>query len=324
MNAIQLNGLDGFKSLRLVEVEKPRPAANEVLIEVKAAGVNYAEIELIEGRYPLSKPLPCIMGFEASGVVVELGSQVTQLKIGDRVTSVVSSGGYAEFATANAANAILIPDGIDFAEASTIPIQGLSAYALLRFAAKPLAYETLLIQAAAGGVGLYLVQLAKIMGVKKVIALASSKEKLKLVKSLGADVVINYREKTWADQVKETTGGKGADIVLEMASDEIGDESFKLMAPFGRVVYFGAKNYHDTISTEKMQQLIFKNQSIIGFAFPTFRADQIKECVAGLLKVIGEGKLKLFANNSFPLAQVDVAFQALASRKTVGKVVLIP
>lgn len=324
MNAIQLNGLEGFKSLNLVEVERPTPAANEVLINVKAAGVNYAEIELTRGKYPRSKPLPCIMGFEASGVVVELGSEVKTLKAGDRVTGLTSSGGYAEYATVIADNAIPIPEGLSFAEASTIPIQGLSAYALLKFAAKPLSHESLLIQAAGGGVGLYLVQLAKIMGVNQVVALASSKEKLTLVKSLGANFAIDYSEKTWPEQVREVTGGKGADIILEMASGEIGDKSFNLMAPFGRVIVFGARNYHDAISTEKMQQLIFKNQSIIGFAFPTFRSEQIQECVSGLLPLIAAGKLKLFANTSFPIAEVHAAFQALASRKTIGKVVLIP
>lgn len=324
MNAIQLNGLEGFKSLKLVEIERPTPATNEVLVDVKAAGINYAEIELIRGKYPLSKPLPCIMGFEASGVVVELGSEVKNLNIGDRVTALTSSGGYAEYATVIANTAIPIPKGISFAEASTIPIQGLSAYALLKFVAKPLSHETLLIQAAAGGVGLYLVQLAKIMGVNQVIALASSKEKLDLVKSLGADIPIDYSEKNWPNQVYEATGGKGADIILEMASGEIGDESFKLVAPFGRVIFFGARNYHGAISTEKLQQLIFKNQSIIGFAFPTFRSEQIKECVSGLLNLIGDGRLKLFANHSFPIAEVHAAFQALASRKTIGKVVLIP
>jgi NADPH2:quinone reductase len=144
------------------------------------------------------------------------------------------------------------------------------------------------------------------------------------VKSLGADVAINYREPNWADQVKQATGGKGVDVVLEMASGEIGDESFKLLAPFGRMVIFGAKNYHDSVSTAKMQQLIFKNQSIIGFAFPTLRPEQIGECVPGLLGLISQGKVKLFANNSFPLAEVKSAFEALSSRQTIGKVVLVP
>ena len=325
MRAIQLNGLEGPDSMRLVDdAVRPRPAANEVLIEVKAAGVNYAEIEQTWGRYPLPRKLPIIMGFESAGVVVECGPLVESLKIGDRVTSVVSSGGYAQFALADADLAIPIPDGISFAEASTIPIQGLSAYTLLKLAGKPLPEETLLIQAAAGGVGLYLVQLAKLMGIKRVIALASSRRKLQLVKSLGADVAIDYSATDWPERVREATNGKGVDIILEMASGEIGDASFNLLAPFGRAVFFGARNYHDTISAAKMQQLIFKNQSLIGFAFPTLQPQQIKECVPPLLELVSQKKIKLFAENSFPLAEARTAFAALSSRQTIGKVVLIP
>jgi len=163
MKAIQLTGYKGFESMQLFEVEKPKPAANEVLLEVKAAGVNFAELELTKGRYRIPKEPPFIMGFEAAGVVVELGARVKNLKVGDRITSLVSTGGYAEFATADATVAIPIPEGISFNEAATIPVQGLSAYALLKLAAKPQASETLLVQSAAGGVGLYLVQLARIM-----------------------------------------------------------------------------------------------------------------------------------------------------------------
>jgi len=230
MKAIQLTGYKGFESMQLFEVEKPKPAANEVLLEVKAAGVNFAELELTKGRYRIPKEPPFIMGFEAAGVVVELGARVKNLKVGDRITSLVSTGGYAEYATADATVAIPIPEGISFNEAATIPVQGLSAHALLKLAAKPQASETLLVQSAAGGVGLYLVQLAKIMGVRRLIALASSKEKLEVLTGLGADVAINYTTKQWTDQVREATEGKGVDVILESASGEVGDQSFKLLS----------------------------------------------------------------------------------------------
>jgi NADPH2:quinone reductase len=324
MKAIELSGLEGFKSLRVVDAEKPKPGPNQVLIQVKAAGINFAELELTWGRYPALKPLPYVLGFEAAGVIVEAGSQVKNLEVGDAITSIVSSGGYAEYATADANFAIPVPKGVSFAEASTIPIQGLSAHALLKFAAKPQAHETILVQAAAGGVGLYLVQLAKIIGVKQVIALASAKEKLDLVKSLGADVAINYSDKSWPDQVRKATEGKGVDVVLEAASGDVGDESFKLVAPFGRIVFFGSRNIHDTIPSEKIQQLIYKNQSLIGFNIPTIRPEHIGECVPELLNLIAQGRVKLFANTTFPLAEVKKAYEALSSRHTIGKVVLTP
>ncbi len=322
MKAIQLTGYKGFESMQLFEVEKPKPAANEVLLEVKAAGVNFAELELTKGRYRIPKEPPFIMGFEAAGVVVELGARVKNLKVGDRITSLVSTGGYAEYATADATVAIPIPEGISFNEAATIPVQGLSAYALLKLAAKPQASETLLVQSAAGGVGLYLVQLARIMGVRRLIALASSKEKLDVLTGLGADVAINYTTKQWTDQVREATEGKGVDVILESASGEVGDQSFKLLAPFGRIVVFGARNIHDTISPEKVQQLIYKNQSVMGFNVPSLKPEQIAECVSPLLRLISERKVKLFATNLFPLPEVKRAFEALESRRTIGKVVL--
>lgn len=232
MKAVQLSGFAGLDSLSVVEIDKPIPSKNEVLIQVKAAGVNFAELEMTLGKYPAPRPLPFTMGFEASGIVADLGAGVTNLKVGDRITSIVSSGGYADYATADASMAISIPDGVTFAEANAITIQGLSAYALLKFAARPQPEETLLVQSAAGGVGLFLVQLAKSMGVRKVIALASSKEKLDLVKNLGADFAINYTERSWVAQVGQATASRGVDVVLEANSGEIGDESFKLMAPF--------------------------------------------------------------------------------------------
>jgi NADPH2:quinone reductase len=192
-----------------------------VLIQVRAAGINFAELEQTLGRYPFTRPLPGVLGFEAAGEVVELGEGVNTLQIGDRIVAPVSSGGYAEYATANANFALPVPEGITFAQATSIVIQGISAYALLKLAAKPGPDETVLIQAAAGGVGLYLVQLARIMDVGKIIALASSQEKLDLVTTLGADVAIDYSLDGWTERVLDQTGGKGVDVVLEMASGDI-------------------------------------------------------------------------------------------------------
>jgi NADPH:quinone reductase len=324
MKAIELYELKGVDGLRVVDIAKPTPNANEVLIEVKAAGVNYYETELINGNYPLPKPLPLTMGAEASGIVMELGSKNSNFKIGDRITGFAPSGGYAEFATIDAASAFPIPDSVSFAQATTIPIQGLSAYTLLRFAAKTKPDEVLLIQASAGGVGLYLVQLAKMMGVKHVIGLASSAKKLELVKSLGADTVMNYSESSWVDHARDATNGRGVDVVLEMASGQIGDESFKLLAPFGRVVFFGARNYNDSISSNKIKQLIATNLSIVAFNFPTWRTDEIQIAARELFGLIIEGRIKLFADNVFPLTEAKQALDALSSRSTIGKVVLVP
>ena len=324
MEAVELSGYQGLDSLRVVEVDRPKPDAQEVLIEVRAAGINYAELELTKGKYGVPKQPPFVMGFEASGVVAEVGSKVRNHRVGDKVTSIVTSGGYAEYAIAHADFAIPIPEGISFVEAATIPIHGLSAYCLLKLAAKPQPNETVLVQSAAGGVGLYLVQLLKILGVRKVIALASSQEKLDLVKSLGADHTYNYSEPSWTEGVLAATNGNGVDLVLEAASGEVGESSFKLMAPFGRMIVFGARNIHETFGPEKFRQLIYRNQTLTGFNFPSLRSQQVAESVPALMDLISRRQIRLFGNVSFPLAEVKTAFEALSSRQTIGKVVLLP
>lgn len=324
MKAIELSAYGGFESLRVIDAPRPRPAAHEILLQVKAAGINFAEVELTQGRYKVPKAPPFIMGFEAAGVVVEVGSQARNVQVGAAVTSLVSSGGFAEYATADANHAIPIPPGISFAEATTIPVQGVSAYCLLKFAAQLKPTDSVLIQAAAGGVGLYLVQLAKIFGAKQIIALASTTEKLDLVRGLGADVAIDYSVPSWPDRVDEATQSNGVDVVLEAASGQLGKESLKLAGAFGRIVMFGSRNVHDTLSPAAIQQLIYKNQTLTGFNIPSFRPQQIAEAVADLLRLISQRKIRLFANHSFPLVEAQSAFQALAGRETIGRVVLIP
>lgn len=324
MKAIQLVGFDGPASLRVADVATPVPGPDEVLVQVKAAGLNWAELEQTRGRYPFGKPLPSTMGFEAAGTVVAVGGRVTALRRGARITGLSTSGGFAEYATVDARTAIPIPDGVSFADATTIPIQGLSAFALLELSARPRSDETVLVQAAAGGVGLFLVQLAKLRGVRRVIALAGGREKVVLAEQLGADVAIDYGEGGWPERVRAATGGRGVDVVLEMSSGEVQDESFKLLAPFGRMVMFGAKNMHDTIGPDRMQRLIANNQSITFFNVPTQSAESLGRCVPPLLDLIASGRLKLFAQQQFALTDAVRAFEALASRRTIGKVVLIP
>lgn len=323
MKAIELTGFQGLDSVRVADVEKPQPREGEVLIKVRAAGVNFAELEQIHGRYPFQRPLPGVMGFEAAGEVVGVGGGVNTIRIGDKVVALVSSGGYAEYATAAAELALPIPDGITFAQATSIVVQGLSACALLRHATQLRAGATVLIQAAAGGVGLYLVQLAKIMGAR-VIALASSEKKLEIVRALGADLTIDYTRDEWGDRVLEATAGKGVDLVLEMASGEIGKKSFSLLAPFGHFILFGAKNAADTITPQQVQQLIYNNQTVSGFNFPTIDRKDVAQCIPELLELISQGKIKIIADTVFALSDVKKAFDALVNRRTIGKVVLEP
>jgi NADPH:quinone reductase len=321
MKAIQLTGFDGIESLALSDIPLPEPAAGEVLIQVKAAGINYAEVEQIQGKYlTFGKEIPFVMGFEVAGIVVKTGDAVYNVKKGDTVTAFANSGGFAEYATASADALIPIPAGLSFAEATTIPVQGMTAYTLLKYLIVPFKPESILIQAAAGGVGLYLVQLAKIMGIKNVIALAGTDEKLEIVRSLGADNAINYSNHDWVEKVQSATNGKGADAVLQMLLGKEGQESFKLVAPGGRIILFGSKNYHDTITTEQVRQLIWQNQTLSGFAYPALPKEKNAESLPELLQLIQDGKLKLYAQHEYSLSQAKEAFQAIQSRQTIGKV----
>lgn len=321
MEAIQLTGFNGVENLQKVNVPLPVPQPDEVLIKVKAAGVNYAEVEQIHGNYlTFGKELPFIMGFEVAGEVIQLGSDVATLSVGDQVTGFSVSGGFAEYSTAKAATLIPIPQGLSYGQATTIPIQGMTAYTMLKYLVLPHNPQSILIQAAAGGVGLYLVQLAKHLGIKNIIALAGSDEKITLVKSLGADVVINYTTPGWENKVTESTNGKGVDVVLQMLLGTIGEESFKLTAPGGKIILFGSKNYNDTITTEQVRQLIWQNQSVSGFAYPALEPEKIAASLPEFLQLISNGHIRIFADHAYAIEEAKEAFEALAARKTTGKV----
>lgn len=324
MKAIELTGYEGIDSLRVVDVPIPEVGAPECLIEVKATGLNFAELELAYGRYKIPKEPPFIMGFEAAGIVREVGKDVKNVRVGDRVATIVSSGGFAEFATALAELVIPIPDDVSFADAVTIPIQGVTGYLLVKEVARVQPSESVLIQAAAGGVGSYLVQLAKLAGAQPVIALVGSEEKASFVEQLGADVVISSSSPGWADEVLVKTNGRGVDVVFESASGKLRNQSYGLLAPAGRVIIYGAKNVNDRLSAKQIQQLIYKNQTIIGFNIPSFDSKRIAAAVPQLMHLIRAGRLKLFALSRFPLHRVRDAFKALASRRTIGKIVLVP
>lgn len=323
MKAIQLTDFTGVDGLALVDIPVPEYSNDEVLIKVKAAGVNYAEVEQIQGRYlTFGKEIPFTMGFEVAGVVESTGNAVSGVRKGDRVTALSPSGGFAEYAVVKADAVIPVPPEMSFADATTIPLQGMTAYTLLKYLVIPYKPQSILIQAAAGGVGVYLVQLAKLFGINTVIGLASSDKKLEIVKSIGADHAINYTKADWTTAIIRATREKGVDVVLQMTVDTIGSESFKLAASGGRIILFGSKNYHDTITTEQVRQLIWQNQTLAGFAFPALPPAHIKESLGEFLEIIRSGKLRIFAKHEYTLHNAKDAFKALQSRATVGKVYL--
>ncbi|WP_312471488.1 NADPH:quinone oxidoreductase family protein [Neobacillus sp.] len=324
MKAIQLKEYGGPEVLHLIEMKKPIPNGHEVLIEIKAIGVNYADTARREGQYVVPTPLPFIPGAEIAGVVVEVGDQVTNVRRGMRVVTLIESGGYSEFAVADERSLIPIPESLDFQHAAALPLQGLSAYHILKTMGHLEHGDSVLVHAAAGGVGTIAVQLAKLFGAGKVIATASSAGKLEMAREMGADVLVNYTEPNWDQQVLEATGGRGVNIALEMAGGEIFHKTLKCLATFGRLVIYGvasgeqARFYPST--------LMGRNQSVIGFFLPQImrKPELLQPSLVDLLTYLEAGKLKLTIGGVFPLKDAANVHTLMQSRKTQGKLILEP
>ena len=315
MKAIRVHELGGAEKLTLEEVEKPIPAADEVLIKTAAAGINYADTMMRSGNYLTKPDLPFTLGYEAAGTIESVGENVTNFAVGQRVLATTSSGGYAEFATAKAALTMPIPDELGFGESTALLVQGLTALGLLN---ETKSGQTILIHAAAGGVGTLLVQLAKQKGLK-VIGTASSEQKLQIVASLGADFAINYTEDDWTDEVLKATDGKGVDWLIEMVGGEIVAKNLKVLAKHGTMWIYGAASGEDF--KVSVLSLMNKNHTIRGYWLMNESVANRIKFTKELLENLGAGRLKIQVTE-FPLEQAKEAHEAIESRKTTGKVVL--
>lgn len=324
MKVIKLEEYGGPEVLKLEEMDKPKPGEREVIIEVKAIGVNYADTARREGQYVIPTPLPFIPGAEVAGKITEIGNGVKAFKVGMRVVSLIESGGYAEFVAIPESALIAIPDDVDFSKAVALPLQGLSAYHILKTMGRLEKGESVLIHAAAGGVGSIAVQLAKIFGAGKIIATASSDEKLKHAQKLGATHLVNYMEDGWEEKVKALTDGKGVDVALEMVGGEVFNKTVKCLAPFGRLVIFGAASGEQ--ASFNPGQLMRKNQSVIGFFLPQImrKPELFQRSLVELLGYMNSGELELVVGGTYPLAEAAEVHQLLQGRKTIGKLVLNP
>jgi len=310
--------------MRLEEVEVPAPGPGQVLVRVAAAGVNYADLRQREGTYLTATQVPTTLGFEAAGTVEALGPGVTEPGLGTRVVA-PAQGAYADYALAYAAASVPLPDGLDFRRATALYVQGLTAYQILRMSARLQPGESVLVHAAAGGVGSLAVQLARLMGAGAVIGTASTAEKRALARRLGADVAIDYTDDTWVERVKEATDGQGVDIVLEMVGGRIARQGLECLKPFsGRMVVYGSATGEPIEFNGR--QLMDRNVGVVGYWLaPLLRfPDRIATDARELVQYVADGKLEIVVGESFPLAQAAEAHRAMAERRTSGKVVLLP
>lgn len=326
MKAIQLSRFGGPEVLEIIEVPTPVPGPGEVLVRVQAAGVNFFEALMREDRYAVSPELPMILGVEIAGVVEACGKGVAAPAIGERVAVPMfavgqASGGYAEYVVTAAASIVPLPDRLSFENAAALMVQGLTALHLVR--QSPPKGKRVLVDAAAGGVGSLLVQLAKRAGASMVIAAASSDEKLDLARSLGADFGVDYQKAGWGDSVLAATGEAGVDIVYEMVGGPVTRACLDVLAPGGELV-FGALGRFELAPAE-LERMLGSNQSLKGFALlPLLTPAAMKADLGELFDRVESGDLTVVQGGRYQFDDVVEAHRALDSRRTMGKIVLVP
>ena len=313
MKAIQIQEFGGADAFEYVELPDPAPQEGEALVEVARSGVNFADTHSTRNDYLAEQQLPLIPGAEIAGRTAD----------GRRVVALLGNGGYAQKVAVPEANLIPIPDEVDDEAAAGALLQGLTAMALVRRAARVEAGETVVVEAAAGGTGTLAVQIAKGAGAK-VIGLASSAEKRELVASLGADACVDSRHEDLNAAILEANGGRKVDAVLHMSGGDAFDAEFSALAPLGRIVVFGnASREQREVSTATLLQT---SRAVIGFWLIHIlaRPDLAVPMIGELLAALGRGELQVTIGGVYPLSEAARAHEALESRQTTGKLLLDP
>jgi NADPH2:quinone reductase len=322
MKAIQVARVVAPEVLTLVEDPVPDPKSNEALVQIKAAGVNFIDVYFREGRY--LAPLPFINGQEAAGIVVAVGPDVTNLRPGDRVAYTGVLGSYAEYAAVPADRLIKIPSELDFEQAAAAMLQGMTAHYLSHSTYPIKTGETALIHAAAGGVGLLLVQMAKRLGAR-VIATAGSEEKAQLARGAGADEVIIYTERDFETETKRLTGDQGVHVVYDGVGKDTFAGDLNVLRARGYLVLFGGASGavppFDLLELTKHGSLFITRPTLQDYAA---RREELEQRSNEVLQMIVRGDLKLRIYKKYPLEDVRQAHHDLEGRKTTGKLLLIP
>jgi NADPH:quinone reductase len=315
MQAIQVNEFGGPEVLVATELPDPEPSDGMVLIEVSAAGINYADTHQAENTYLAAAELPLVPGGEVVGRTPE----------GSRVVALMGNGGYAERALAAPALSFPVPDEVEDGQALAIVLQGATAWHLLRTSARLEAGESVVVHAAAGGVGSLAVQLAKRWGASPVIASASSPEKRDKAVELGADVAIDAGAENLKEAIEEAAGGK-VDVVLEMVGGSTFDASLAALAPFGRLVTYGMAS-RELPKPVDPGALMRRSRAVVGFWLVHCMAkprDMLAEPIAELLRMVAAGELRPIVGGIYPLSEARRAHEDMRARKTTGKLVLDP
>jgi NADPH2:quinone reductase len=322
MKAIQVTQTGGPEVMELVDLPVPQPKPNEAVVKIQASGVNFIDVYNREGRY--KAPLPFVLGQEAAGVVSAVGTEVKEIAVGDRVAYTMALGSYAEYAAVPADRLVKIPAGVDEREGAAAMLQGMTAHYLTHDTYPLKKGETALIHAAAGGVGLLLVQMARNIGAR-VIATVSTEEKAKLARAAGADEIILYTQSDFEAETKRLTDGKGVEVVYDSVGKTTFDKGLNLLRPRGMMVLYGGSSgavapIDPLVLTQKGS--IFLTRPSLGHYIIT--PQDLQQRAGAVFGMIREGKLKLRIEHVYPLAEVQQAHRDLEARKTTGKLLLLP
>ena len=322
MKAIQIKTPGGPEVLDLVDLPTPQPKPNEVVIKLGAVGINFIDVYQREGRYKV--PLPFIAGQEGAGTVTTVGADVKSVKVGDRVAWSSIQGSYAELAAVPADKLVKIPQGVSDQQAAATMLQGMTAHYLCYSTYPVKSGDTVLVHAAAGGVGLLLVQMCHNLGAR-VIGTVSTEEKAKLAREAGADEVILYTESDFETETKRLTDGKGVNAVYDSVGKTTFDKSLNILKPRGMMVLFGGSSGavppFDLIALSAKGSL-FVTRPTLGHYTAT--REELESRASAVFGMIAAGKLKLRIEHTYPLDQAQQAHRDLEGRKTTGKLLLLP
>jgi NADPH:quinone reductase len=322
MKAVRVHAAGGPEALKFEDVPEPTPKPGEAVVKVDAAGLNYIDVYQRSGLYKLDMPLT--LGLEAGGTVTAVGQGVTEVKVGDKVAYTGVPGAYAQYASVPAARLVALPQGVSTKQGAAAMLQGMTAHYLACTTYPLKKGDTCLVHAAAGGVGLLLCQMAKMRGAH-VIGTVSTEEKAKLAREAGADEVILYTTQDFEAEAKRITGGKGLQVVYDSVGKTTFDKGFNVLAPRGMMILYGQSSGpvapFDAGILGAKGSLFLTRPSL--FAYTATREELVQRA-GDVLGWIRDGKLKLRMEFEFPLRDVAEAHRALESRKTTGKVLLIP
>ena len=323
MKAVLCKTLGPARNLVLEEVASPLPKKNEILLDVQAAGVNFPDTLIIEGKYQFQPPLPFSPGGEAAGVVAAVGEKAGAFKVGDRVMALTGWGAFAEQVAVPFYNVLPIPASMDFTTAAAFGMTYGTSMHALRQRGQLQAGETLLVLGASGGVGLAAVEIGKAMGAR-VIAAASSAEKLAVAKAAGADELIDYSQANLREEIKRLTGGQGVDVIYDPVGGELFEQAVRGLAWNGRLLVVGFAS--GSIPQLAANLVLLKGAAVLGVFWGAFAQRQPEDNAANFHQLFAwhaEGKLKPLVSQTYPLEQAGAAIEKLGQRQAVGKLVVL-